>query len=158
MRAKYILVIVWALCILLATNNYNFQSLFFEQEIGFNIRLFPEWSDLFIINDIHLNSKTYVFQKIGHAISFGILFLLLTRCIVDNRKVLILCIQFAFFTEFLQLFFERSGRLSDVLIDSGGIYLADRLSRYVKKHERLSLTFLRKRQKITGFFKDEKFR
>ncbi|ETP67663.1 hypothetical protein G159_16315 [Planococcus glaciei CHR43] len=156
MRVKYILVILWAMCILLATNNYNFQSLFFAQEIGFNIRLFPEWSDLLIINDIHLDSKTYVFQKIGHAISFGILFLLLAKCIVNNRKALNLCILFAFFTEFLQLFFERSGRLSDVLIDSVGIYLAYRLCNCVKKQDRLSLTFLGNRQKITDSFKDEK--
>ncbi|HSJ38846.1 MAG TPA: VanZ family protein, partial [Planococcus sp. (in: firmicutes)] len=131
MNAKYIPVIVWALCILLATNNHNFQSLLFSQQIGFNIRLFPDLSDLFIMSDIHLDSKTYVFQKIGHALSFGILFLLLARSIGDNRKAIILCSLFAFSTEFLQLFFERSGRLSDVVIDIGGIYLAYRLSVFV---------------------------
>ena len=92
------------------------------------------------------------------AISFGILFLLLARCIPDNRKVLILCIRFAFFTEVLQLFFERSGRLSDVLIDSGGIYLAYRLSAYIKAEGGLSSAFWKMVQKIASVFTDEKSR
>ena len=156
MKAKYITVIAWALCILLATNNYNFQSLLFSQQIGFNIRLFPDLSDLFIINDIRLDSKTYVFQKIGHAISFGILFLLLAKAINDNRKAIILCSLFAFSTEFLQLFFERSGRLSDVVIDIGGIYLAYRLSVYVKAQGGMGAAFWKSAQKIVGVFADDK--
>lgn len=156
MKAKYIPVIFWALCILLATNNYNFQSLLFAQEIDFNIRLFPNLSDLFITSDIHLQSKTYVFQKIGHALSFGILFLLLARTLADNRKAIILASLFAFFTEFLQLFFERSGRLFDVLIDIGGIYLAYRLSAYVKAEGGLVPAFWNTIQKIAGAFADEK--
>ena len=158
MKAKYIPVILWALCILLATNNYNFQSLLFAQEIGFHIRLFPDLSDLFITSDIHLDSKTYVFQKIGHALSFGILFLILAKTINSNAKAIILCSLFAFFTEFLQLFFERSGRLSDVLIDIGGIYLAYRLSAYVMAQGGLSPAFWKTVQKIAGVFTDEKAR
>ena len=156
MNAKYIPVIVWALCILLATNNHNFQSLLFSQQIGFNIRLFPDLSDLFIMSDIHLDSKTYVFQKIGHALSFGILFLLLARSIGDNRKAIILCSLFAFSTEFLQLFFERSGRLSDVVIDIGGIYLAYRLSVFVKAQGGVRSVFWKTVQKITAVFADDK--
>ncbi|WP_298834325.1 VanZ family protein [uncultured Planococcus sp.] len=156
MKAKYIPVIFWALCILLATNNYNFQSLLFAQEIGFHIRLFPNLSDLFITSDIHLESGTYVFQKIGHALSFGILFLLLAKTLGDNRKAIVLASLFAFFTEFLQLFFERSGRLSDVLIDVGGIYLAYRLSAYVKSQGGISPAFWNTVQKIAGAFADEK--
>ena len=132
MKASYIPVILWALAILLATNTYNFQALFFSQDIGFNIRLFPDLSDLFIMSDIHLDSNIYVFQKTGHFLAFGVLFLLVNRAINNSQKALVLCVLFAFSTEFLQLFFERSGRLSDVLIDSAGIYAAYRLSEYVK--------------------------
>ncbi|TWT07082.1 VanZ family protein [Planococcus sp. CPCC 101016] len=156
MKAKYIPVILWGLCILLATNNYNFQSLLFAQDINFNIRLIPNFSDLFITNDIHLDSKTYVFQKVGHALSFGILFLLLARSIGDNVKAIILCGLFAFFTEVLQLFFERSGRLSDVLIDIGGVYLAYRLSMTVKAQGGVVPAFWHTVQKIAGAFADEK--
>ncbi|MBT2581222.1 VanZ family protein [Planococcus sp. ISL-109] len=158
MKAKYIPVILWALCILLATNTYNFQSLLFSQDIGFNIRLFPNLSDLFIISDIHLDSKLYVFQKTGHALSFGILFLLLAKTIADNKKAFILCSLFAFFTEFLQLFFERSGRLSDVLIDIGGIYLAYRLTIYVKAQGGVAAVLWKTAQKIAATFADEKSR
>ncbi|MDQ0428832.1 VanZ family protein [Planomicrobium stackebrandtii] len=156
MKAKYIPVILWALCILLATNNYNFQSLLFAQEIGFNIRLLPDLSDLLITSDIHLDSGTYVFQKIGHALSFGVLFLILAKTINNNALAIILCSLFAFFTEFLQLFFERSGRLSDVLIDIGGIYLAYRLSVYVKALGGVSPAFWNAVQKIAGRFEDGK--
>lgn len=158
MKAKYIPVILWALCILLATNNYNFQSLLFAQEIGFHIRLLPDLSDLLITSDIHLDSGTYVFQKIGHAISFGILFLILAKTINDNTKAIVLCSLFAFFTEFLQLFFERSGRLSDVLIDIGGIYLTYRLSVYVKAQGGMGPAFWNTVQKIAGAFAGDKLR
>ena len=158
MKAKYIPVVLWALCILVATNNYNFQSLLFAQEIDFNIRLFPNFSDLFITSDIHLESKTYVFQKTGHALSFGILFLILAKTIANNGKAIVLASLFAFFTEFLQLFFERSGRLSDVLIDIGGIYLAYRLSAYVKAQGGPGPAFWKTVQKIAGAFADEKQR
>lgn len=158
MKAKYIPVVLWALCILLATNNYNFQSLLFAQEIDFHIRLFPDFSDLFITSDIHLESKTYVFQKVGHALSFGILFLILAKTIANDTKAIILCSLFAFFTEVLQLFFERSGRLSDVLIDIGGIYLAYRLSVYVKAQGGPVPAFWKTVQKISGAFADQKSR
>ena len=85
LKLKYIPAIFWGLCILLATNNYNFQALLFAQEINFNIRVFPNLSDLFIMNDIHLNSKVYVFQKTGHAMSFGILFLIIEKTILPKR-------------------------------------------------------------------------
>ena len=156
MKVKYLPAIVWALCILLATTNYNFQSLLFAQHINFNIYLFPNLFDFFILSDIHLDSKTYVFQKIGHAISFGILFLLLARAINDNRKAILLCILFAFFTEVLQLFFERSGRLSDVLIDSAGVLLAYRLKLYVEKQGGWSLAFWKTAQKLVAVFAGEK--
>lgn len=84
------------------------------------------------MSDIHLDSNIYVFQKTGHFLAFGVLFLLMNRALNNAKKALVLCILFALSTEVLQLFFERSGRLSDVLIDSAGIYAAYRLSEYVK--------------------------
>ena len=131
MKAKYIPAILWALCILVATNNYNFTALFVN-DIDFNFRLFPDLSDLFITSDIHLDSKLYVFQKTGHALSFGILYLLLNKALKEPRVTIVLCSLFALFTEFLQLFFERSGRLLDAVIDTAGIYAAYRLGEYVK--------------------------
>lgn len=158
MKTKYIPVVLWGFCILLATNNYNFQALLFAQEIDFHIRLLPNFSDLFITSDIHLDSKTYVFQKIGHTLSFGILFLLLAKTIGSNAKAIILCSLFAFFTEFLQLFFLRSGRISDVLIDIGGIYLAYRLSGYVESQGGPAQFMWKSIQKIAGTFSDDKSR
>ncbi|MGM0897063.1 MAG: VanZ family protein [Bacillota bacterium] len=156
MKTKYIPVLLWALCILVATNNYNFQALLFARDIDFNIRLFPDLSDLFITSDIHLDSKTYVFQKTGHALSFGILFLLLNNAIKDHRLAIVLCSLFAFFTEFLQLFFERSGRLVDVVIDIAGIYAAYRLSEYVKAQGGIVPAFSAATQKLSNALKDDK--
>ncbi|WP_281863125.1 VanZ family protein [Planomicrobium okeanokoites] len=156
MRGKYIPVMLWVLCILLATNNYSFQSLLFDREIGINIRLFPNLSDLFIISDINLTSKIYLFQKVGHMISFGILYILLVSAIAGKRKAFIMASLFAFFTEVLQLFFERSGRFADVLIDIMGIYLACRLSVYIEARGGLNSVFWITVQKIVSAFVNEK--
>ncbi|RLJ90638.1 VanZ family protein [Planococcus citreus] len=157
MKAKYIPALLWALCILVATNNYNFMALF-ASDIDFNIRLFPNLSDLFITSDIHLDSKLYVFQKTGHALSFGILYLLVNQAIKDHRVAIVLCSLFALFTEFLQLFFERSGRLVDVLIDIAGVYAAYRLGVYVQAHGGIVPAFFSAMQKLSSMLKDEKQR
>lgn len=133
MNTRFLPAILWAMCILLATNNYNFQALIFARDISFHLRLLPDFSDLFILHDIHLDSKTYVLQKLGHLLSFSVLFLLSDRALSSKRRAFILCSLFALFTECLQLFFARSGRLSDVLIDIDGVYLAYRLLTYVQK-------------------------
>lgn len=155
MKAKYIPVILWALCILVATNNYNFTALF-SHDLDFNVRLFPDLSDLLITSDIHLDSKLYVFQKTGHALSFGILYLLVNQAIKEHRVAIVLCSLFALFTEFLQLFFERSGRLSDVVIDIAGIYAAHRLSEYVKAQGGIVPAFFAAIQKIFHALKDDR--
>lgn len=155
MKAKYIPVLLWALCILIATNNYNFTALL-ANDIDFNIRLFPNLSDLFITSDIHLDSKLYVFQKTGHALSFGILYLLMNQAVKERHVAFVLCSLFAFFTEFLQLFFERSGRLVDVLIDIAGVYAAYRLSIYVKAHGGIVPAFSHATHTISNVLKDDK--
>ncbi|MDE4085922.1 VanZ family protein [Planococcus maritimus] len=155
MKAKYIPVLLWALCILIATNNYNFTALF-ASDLNFNVRLFPNLSDLFITSDIHLDSKLYVFQKTGHALSFGILYLLMNQALKERHVAFALCSLFAFFTEFLQLFFERSGRLVDVLIDVAGIFVAYRLSEYVKEQGGIVPAFSHATQTISNALKDDK--
>lgn len=146
LKREYIPAVLWSLCILLATNNRNFLSLLLSQDIGFNLQLTPDLSDLLIITDIHFDSIAFLFSKAGHVVSFGILYLLLAWATADNRKAIIFSILFAFFTEILQLFFERSGRFSDVLIDLVGVYLAYRLSIYIKVHRGLG-SALQKRYK-----------
>lgn len=88
--------------------------------------------------------------------SFGILFLIIEKTVNNKTKAIILCSLFAFFTEFLQLFFERSGRISDVVIDIGGIYLAYRLSVYVEVHGGLTQSFWKTVQKLAGALGNEK--
>ena len=112
-RSKFIAVIIWSIFILIATNNFNFHALIFNQDIGININLNPDFFDLFITTDFVL-TKSFLVQKAGHALAFGILFLLLGRCIANKWIVVILCGCFAMFTEVLQLFFERNGRFFDV--------------------------------------------
>ncbi|WP_211654831.1 VanZ family protein [Planococcus alpniumensis] len=155
MKAKYIPAILWALFILIATNNYNFTALL-ANDINFNVRLFPNLSDLLITSDIHLDSKLYVFQKTGHALSFGILYLLMNQALKERHVAFALCSMFAFFTEFLQLFFERSGRLVDVLIDIAGIYVAYWLSEYVKIHGGIVPAFFVATEKLANVLKDDK--
>lgn len=155
MKTKYIPIIFWALCILLATNNFNFQALLFAREINFDLHLFPDFRELFDLSSIHLQSRLYVFQKTGHAVAFAILFWLVTRAIGDDKKAVLFCSVFALFTEVLQLFFHRTGRLTDVLIDIGGIYLAYRLSGFINEQGGVKPACWAALQKITAWIKNE---
>jgi len=97
-----------------------------------------------------------VFQKTGHALSFGILYLLMNQTLKERHVAFVLCSMFAFFTEFLQLFFERSGRLVDVLIDIAGIYVAYRLSMYVTAQGGIVPAFSHTTEKLANVLKDDK--
>ena len=63
-------------------------------------------------------------QKTAHVIGFGLLYMLLLRGFNNIKVAFVISGLYAFTTEFLQLFFNRSGRLIDVGIDLVGIYLA----------------------------------
>jgi len=115
------LLFFWAVIILIAGCTSDAHAFLYEQLIEFNVEIAPNFRDLLITNDIHINNKFYVIQKIGHISAFGLLFFLLLNWLRRFNIALMLCGTFAFMTEVLQLFFSRNGRLYDVGIDIVGI-------------------------------------
>nr|WP_243835821.1 VanZ family protein [Sporosarcina pasteurii] len=96
----------------------------YYQKVSFKLNASPIFSDLLITSDIHLNSKFYLTQKLGHISAFGFLYFLLYLWIRKPNKAFVICTLFALSTEIIQLYFGRNGRLYDVGIDMIGVGLA----------------------------------
>ena len=110
--------------IFVATSTSNPHAFLYQQAVSFRIDHSPVFSDLFIIGDIPLTSGFYLIQKAAHIIGFGLLYILLLRGFNNIKIAFVVSGLYAFTTEFLQLYFHRSGRLFDVGIDLVGIYLS----------------------------------
>ncbi len=78
------------------------------------------------------NNWDFIFRKIVHVIEYGILTFLFFRAVLQNLSVkrslaysALFSISYALTDEYHQLFvFGRSGSLSDVFIDSIGVFFA----------------------------------
>lgn len=121
---KPLLLLFWIVTILVAGCTADAHAFLYEQAISFHLDVTPNFRDLFITHDIYLEKEFYVIQKIGHISAFGLLFFFLFATIKRLGHAFILCSMFAFFTEILQLYFQRNGRLFDVGVDMIGILLA----------------------------------
>lgn len=124
MNFKLILVLLWAAVIVVATCNNDAHAFLFDQEVRFSFTTTPEFGDLLIVDDIDFTDDFYLLQKTGHFFSFALLYVLVFTWLKSRRKAFYICAAFAVFTEVLQLYFERDGRLFDVLIDVLGALLA----------------------------------
>lgn len=110
--------------IFVATCTSDPHAFLFQHVVSFKIDSSPVFADLLIIGDIPLTSGFYLIQKTAHVIGFGLLYILLLRGFNNIKIAFVISGLYAFTTEFLQLYFNRSGRLVDVGIDLVGIYLA----------------------------------
>ena len=119
-----LLLVFWIFIILVAGCTSDAHAFLYEQKINFHLNEAPNFRDLLITHDIHLHEEFYIIQKIGHIAAFGLLFILLLATIKRFTYAFILCSLFAFFTELLQLYFQRNGRLFDVGVDILGILIA----------------------------------
>lgn len=124
MRFKLMLALLWAAVIVVATCNNDAEAFLFDQEVQFSLTAAPEYSDLLILSDIDFTDDFYFLQKTGHFLSFALLFVLLYTALKSRKTAFYLSAAFALFTEVLQLYFERDGRLFDVLIDVAGAFFA----------------------------------
>ncbi|WP_159438419.1 VanZ family protein [Edaphobacillus lindanitolerans] len=120
----FIYTLLWTALIVISTCTSDPHAFLYERTVNFHFESAPNVHDLLIMDDIKLNSTFYLIQKIGHFLSFGILYGLLLAWIKRPGKAFVLSGLFALFTEVLQLFFRRNGRLFDVGIDLLGIFLA----------------------------------
>lgn len=101
----------------------------FEQVVKFSFNTDPTFSDLLITSDINPSNEFYLIQKTGHIIAFGILYILHLLWMKKAETAFISTCLVATFSEILQLYFNRNGRLFDVGIDIFGILLAFMLSK-----------------------------
>ncbi|MEK4484710.1 VanZ family protein [Psychrobacillus sp. FSL H8-0484] len=125
------LTFLWSSFILVAICTFDAYAFLYNQVVGFTFQTNPNFSELFIINDMKLTEKFYVIQKTGHMICFAILYVLHLLWVRKYGIAFVLTVIFAAFTEILQLYFYRNGRLVDVAIDLVGISFAYLICKYV---------------------------
>lgn len=68
--------------------------------------------------------EAFITRKMGHAVSFFILTLLVYYRFLSVKMMIAMSLLYASITEILQLFFQRGGRLFDIGIDGIGIVVA----------------------------------
>lgn len=119
-----LLTFLWAGFIFVAACTSNAHAFLYEQVVQFTFEFAPNFMDLLITSDIHLTNEFYLIQKAGHMFTFGILYFLHYLWVKKLGTAFILTGIFAAFSEVLQLYFNRNGRLFDVGVDFVGIFVA----------------------------------
>lgn len=118
---KLTLTIGWGSFLLLSTLTRSLEQFLDFHSIGFVWTWHPDVASFFYFGDFSLIHPDYVVVKLGHFIGFAILDLLLYSLSNNHKTAIAFSFTFAFFTEFLQLFLGRDGRLYDLGIDTFGI-------------------------------------
>ncbi|WP_260858166.1 VanZ family protein [Bacillus sp. FJAT-22090] len=121
---------VW---ILIATTTSDAYVFWYEQVVQFSFEASPNFMDLLITSDIELTSQFYIIQKTGHMLTFALLYSLYFYWWKRAGIAFLVTSLFAIFTEILQLYFNRNGRLFDVGIDLVGIIIAYYLCGFVTR-------------------------
>ncbi|WP_187434192.1 VanZ family protein [Paenibacillus methanolicus] len=129
-----IAIMLWCGVLFVGTCTVSVSLLISDYYVHFDFTSHGRLADLFLL-DIMPESDLYVIQKIGHITGFFILSLLLTKG-GKQPSGLIWAVLYALLTEILQPFFNRDGRLIDVLIDSVGIFGAYGLCRLLRRPKR----------------------
>lgn len=124
MRERLLFVLIWSLIVLVATCTNDAAAFLYDQKIGFSFDLTPDFTEFLRFDDIDFSDSFYAIQKTGHFLSFALLYVLVLNWLKKREAALMATAAFALFTEVLQLFFERDGRLFDAGIDVLGILLA----------------------------------
>lgn len=124
MALRLSLVLLWSAVIIVATCTNDAEAFLFDQEINFSFDWTPEFVEFLRLDDIDFSDSFYAIQKTGHFLSFALLYVLVLNWLKKKEKSFLLTAAFALFTEVLQLYFERDGRLFDAGIDFLGILMA----------------------------------
>lgn len=132
------LIVLWSVWILIATTTSDAYIFLYEQIVQFSFESSPNFMDLFITSDIELTSQFYIIQKVGHMFTFALLYILYFYRWKRAGLAILITSLFAFFTEILQLYFHRNGRLFDVGVDILGIIIAYFVREFVTKRVMLT--------------------
>ncbi|PLT31803.1 VanZ family protein [Peribacillus deserti] len=123
MKGKLLLVIIWGLFLGLHTWTDNLDALLSNQSVSFTWVPKPHFIEFFYLTDIALIHQYFIMVKLGHFLGFAIMDLLVYNLTRSHRNAVAVSVALAFFTEILQLFFGRDGRLYDVIIDCLGVWM-----------------------------------
>jgi VanZ family protein len=118
---KSLLLAIWTMAVLLMTCTTRFELGNGQMLLYFSWTLQPDLADIFLGPPAEL-TETFILQKIGHIIAFTILTILL-MIQITGVKTLLFSFSFGIFTEILQLYVSRGGRIYDTGIDLIGIIL-----------------------------------
>ena len=118
---KVLMITLWGLFLLVNTWTESIERLIYLHSFGLKWVSNPDFWSFFKFNDLTLIHSEFIKIKLGHFVGFAIMDFLLFNLLRSHKYSIVLSVTFAFFTEFLQLFFGRDGRLYDLVIDSFGI-------------------------------------
>ena len=111
--------------IFVATCTSDPHAFLFQHVVSFKIDSSPVFADLLIIGDIPLQAALFDSKDSARSSALGLLLYSAASWDLTTCKIaFVISGLYAFTTEVLQLYFNRSGRLVDVGIDLVGIYLA----------------------------------
>ncbi|WP_336990477.1 VanZ family protein [Bacillus infantis] len=119
---RILFVVMMSVFIFVCTCSSNFADLRDSGEVHFKWQGNPSFEELLLPWPSGAD-KNFAYQKAGHALAFFMLTGGLLSLIPQAYSAIIAAI-YALATEFLQLYFMRSGLLLDVMVDCGGISLA----------------------------------
>jgi VanZ family protein len=120
MRSLFIL--VWCGVILVLTCTVSFHDFIHFGVVRFQWDVNPPYLEFFLPfpSDV---SRDLCLQKLGHILAFQFLTILLLMKYKSKFLILLAASSFAVLTEFLQLYFNRGGRVFDIGFDIIGILI-----------------------------------
>ncbi|WP_339226829.1 VanZ family protein [Oceanobacillus sp. FSL K6-2867] len=115
------LVILWMVFIFIATCTNDVHAFIHEFSVSFTFQPKPAWQDFTLLYPIEQISE---FEVAAHFLMFFGLTLLLVDIKVRLRTTILISISYAILTEFLQMYFNRSAELYDIVANVLGIMVA----------------------------------
>jgi VanZ family protein len=120
---RSVALIIWVGIIFLFTCSESMEQLLQQGVISFTWSKHPNMTEFWYPLPTTLDA-TFISRKLGHALSFFILSILVFLLFLSKKKMLAISLFYAVTTEVLQLFFQRGGRMFDIGFDGMGVVVA----------------------------------
>jgi VanZ family protein len=122
MMMRSLFILFWCGVILVFTCTASIHDLIHFGIVRFQLDVKPPYLEFFLPFPSDIN-RGLLLQKLGHIFAFQFLTMLILMKYNSKFLILILASSFAALTEFLQLYFNRGGRVFDVGFDLIGILI-----------------------------------
>jgi hypothetical protein len=122
-QVRLSLLLIWVFIMLSFIWTHDLHGALYSEHFHFDFNPQPHFKDLLIYQDINIWSSFWWVAKLSHFFSFAIFDGLLFLLVKNKNVTLCSSVAFAIFTEVIQLYFYRDGRIYDIMIDSFGAYL-----------------------------------